>query len=60
LLSASFGITGIGGKAQTSVVHLTSEVMEASYAKYGGADGLAAEFATTKKQEGVTKYMKTL
>lgn len=60
MLSASFGITGIGGKAQTSVVHLISEVMEASYAKYGGADGRAAEFATTKKQKGVTKYMKTL
>lgn len=60
MLSALFGITGIGGKAQTSVVHLISEVMEASYAKYGGADGRAAEFATTKKHKGVTKYMKTL
>jgi hypothetical protein len=52
LLSASFGITGIRGKAQTSVVHLISEVMEAANTNtHGGADGLAAEFATSKKQK---------
>ena len=59
LRSASFGTTGLGGNAQTSVVLLISEVMAASFAKYGGADGLAAEFAT-KKQKAVAKYMKTL
>lgn len=46
------------GTAQTSVLLLISDVMAASFAKYGGADGLAAEFAK-RKAKAVSRYEKS-
>lgn len=44
-----FSLSGKPGeKAKTSVVFLISDVKEASFAKHGGADGLATEFAKRK------------
>jgi len=44
-------------KVKTSVVFLISDIMELSFAKHGGADGLAAEFAK-RKTSAANRYQK--
>ena len=56
--SVPFSLTSKPGeKAKNSIVYLMSDVMQASYAKHGGADGLAAEFAK-RKAAAASRYQK--
>lgn len=58
LPSASYESTTISGKDCISTLLLMSDVKEASYSKYGGADGLAAEF-TKRTSAAVERYTKS-
>lgn len=54
--SVPFSLIGkTGGDLKTSVVLLMADVMEASYAKHGGEDGLAAEFEK-RKAKATSRY----
>lgn len=57
---SGFASTKQGEKAkQNSMIYLMSHVMQASYAKYGGADGLAAEFEK-RKAAAASRYQQKL
>lgn len=55
LVSVSHQVPRITGGIGTSIMYLMADVKDAAFAKYGGADGLAAEFVT-RTEKAMSKY----